>query len=85
MGPKRGGKQWRQTRHEPRRDRGKTWNEEGDSVEASLSRLKVRNEEASSGAEEEEEPRLLKHLPSVKLLHMIYQFVGLFFYFLKRH
>jgi hypothetical protein len=83
MGPKRGGKQWRQTRHEPRRDRGKTWNEEGDSVEASLSRLKVRNEKASSGAEEEEEQRLLKHLPSVKLLHMtassfIYFFIFIF-------
>ena len=55
MGPKRGGKQSRQTRHEPRRDRGKTWDEGAESVEASLSRLKVRNEEASSGAEEEEE------------------------------
>jgi hypothetical protein len=52
MGPKRGGKQARGARHEPRRDQKKTWEEGAENLEASLSRLKVDNESSSEVDEE---------------------------------
>ena len=54
MGPKRGGRQARGTRYEPRRDQKKTWEEGADNLEASLSRLKVENKQESSSEVDEE-------------------------------
>ena len=54
MGPKRGGRQARGARHEPRRDQKKTWEDGADNLEASLSRLKVDNDDASSSEVDEE-------------------------------
>ncbi len=56
MGPKRGGKNLRSGRHEPRRDRGKTWDEEAENLEANVGRLKLENpkEEADAGSNDEE-------------------------------
>jgi hypothetical protein len=46
MGPKRGGRHARPGGRDPRqrRDRGKTWDEEADHLEANVGRLKLENE-----------------------------------------
>ena len=47
MGPKRGGgggKHHQQQNARFRRDRGKTWDEEADNVEANVGRLKLQND-----------------------------------------
>ena len=54
MGPKRGGKNVRSGRHEPRRDRGKTWDEESENVEANVGRLKLENLKVEAEGSDEE-------------------------------
>lgn len=55
MGPKRGGGKFR-SRSDPksRRDRGKTWDESAENLDANVGRLKLENDLVEKEPEEEE-------------------------------